>query len=150
MISQGHNDNGELIRDFYVEHAPVDLVCADDGLTRQEFKDECDINVLLAQYERTGVLPANRAPGEGQYLDLSDVPDLQKAFDIIQKAEAAFMTLPASVRKEFDNDAMRFVAFAEHPDHIDKMREWGLAPMPPEAPANPESQNPVPEATASK
>lgn len=150
MISQGQNANGELIRDFYVEHAPVDLVCADDGLTRQEFKDECDINVLLAQYERTGVLPANDRLGQGQYLDLTDVPDLQKAFQIIGQAEAAFMTLPASVRKEFDNDAMKFVAFAEDPGNIEKMRDWGLAPRPPEPPANPESQNPVVEASPAK
>lgn len=125
---QGLNTEGELIRDFYVKHEPVDLACTlEEGMTRQEFRDECDINVLMATYERNGSISHfNRM--QPQYLDVSDVPDLPQAIAVMQAAEAAFMTLPASVRREFDNNAVNFVEFAQQPSNLSKMREWGLAP----------------------
>lgn len=126
MIRQGVNSDGELLRDVYVEHDPVDLLFPDDGMTRQEFRDECDINVLMASYERGGVIShINRAAP--QYLDVSEVPDLQRSIAVMTAAETAFMTLPAKVRREFDNDPVSFVAFAQNSDNLPRLREWGLA-----------------------
>jgi len=128
MLKQGVNSNGECMRDFYVEHDPVDIDCSHDGMTRQEFAAECDINVLLDRYEKTGVLNHFNTR-EPLYLDLSDgVPDLMQAMDVLHRASDAFMTLPAKVRREFDQDALKFVAFAENPDNLPQLREWGLAP----------------------
>lgn len=146
MFKQGLNSDGELIRDVFVEHVAVDLECPDDGVTRQEFRDECDINVLMASYERTGVMQHfNRM--EPQYLDVSDVPDLAKALSMVASAEAAFMTLPARVRAEFDNSAVKFVEFAEKPENVSKMREWGLAApekVPPALKVDSEGKKPLP------
>lgn len=130
-MKQGCNSDGEVMSSMYVEHDPVDFVCADDGMTRQEFADECDINNILATYEKTGVL-SHVARGEPQYLDVSNVPDLAGAMAYMFDAEAAFMSLPAIVRREFDNDPLRFVEFAVDPANVERMREWGLA-----APAKP-------------
>lgn len=125
--TQGMNSVGEMMSDSFVHHDPVDLICDDDGMTRQEFKDECDINVLLAQYEKTGVLNHYNL-NDPQYLDVTDVPDLQRALAIYQSAETAFMSLPATVRRDFDNDPVKFADFAANPDNLDKMREYKLAP----------------------
>lgn len=101
------------------------------SLTRAEFAAECDINNIMAQYEKTGVISHIRA--EGRYLDLTDVPDLQRALTILADADAAFMSLPATVRREFDNDPAKFVTFAQDEANVERMREWGLAePLPPE------------------
>ena len=44
------------------------LDCGDESVTQQCFKDECDINILLAKFAVTGQLPENvRVP---QYVDL--------------------------------------------------------------------------------
>jgi len=103
------------------------------SLTRQEFADDADINTIMAQYERSGVIShVNNTPPA--YLDLTDVPDLQQSIDLIREAEGAFMSLPAVVRASFDNSAVKFVEFAQNPDNIEKMREWGLAPPPPAPP----------------
>lgn len=133
-MRQYTNDQGELYVDFveYPTEAEAirvrgDFNCADDGMTRQEFKDECDINVLLAQYEKNGTLPPLR-PGSPQYLDVSEIPNLQESLQLMREAEDAFMRLPASVRREFDNNAVEFVEFATDPANIGKLREWGLAP----------------------
>lgn len=133
---KGVNTNGEPLRDFYVEHDAAAFAEPEmlDGCTRQEFAEECDINVLLARYEKTGVLNHfNR--GEAAYLDLSEgVPDLMTAMAVLDKAQTAFMSLDARTRAEFDNDPVKFVQFAEDPANLERMREFGLAPP---APAEP-------------
>lgn len=101
--------------------------------TRQEFADDCDINKLMAQYEKSGILPTVNVAAP-RYLDVSDVPDLRSALDTLHEATTAFMTLPATVRREFDNDAMKFVEFAQNSENLPKMREWNLAPPLPPAP----------------
>ncbi|AXH77030.1 MAG: internal scaffolding protein [Microviridae sp.] len=101
--------------------------------TRQEFADDCDINIIMARYETTGVI-SHLNPAPPRYLDLTNVPDLATALLVMNDAEAAFMTLPAKVRREFDNDPVKFVEFAEKGENLAQMREWGLAPPAPVAP----------------
>lgn len=99
--------------------------------TRQEFAAECDINTIMAKYERTGVIN-HYNDGTPQYLDLVDTPsDLMSAMAVLHSAEEAFMRLPASVRKNFDNDVHDFITFAEDKENLEQMREWGLAPPAP-------------------
>lgn len=97
------------------------------SLTRQEFADECDINVIMAQYDKNGVV-SHMNPREPMYVDLSGVPNFREAMDMMISADKAFMSLPAKVRKEFDNDARKFVDFASDEANLEQMREWGLAP----------------------
>ncbi|QCQ84809.1 internal scaffolding protein [Blackfly microvirus SF02] len=101
------------------------------SLTRQEFLDECDINTIMAHYEANGVIShVNRAAP--QYIDLTTMPpDYQTALGLLAEAETAFMTLPATVRREFNNDPQEFVAFASDPENLPQMRTWGLAPPAP-------------------
>lgn len=97
------------------------------SMTRQEMADECDINNIMKRYERTGMVPGN--PNSlPQYLDLTVMPDdLMTAMNQMIDAENAFMSLPAVTRREFDNDAMRFVEYASNPENVERLREWGLA-----------------------
>jgi phage internal scaffolding protein len=118
----------------YVQHDPVDLDFPDDGMTKQEFAEECDINSLMARYQKTGMLPgSDRRP---MYGDFSNLPDFMEAQEILRSANEAFMALPAVVRRQFDNDPALFVAFAEDEKNIDQLRLWGLAEplVAPEAP----------------
>lgn len=117
----------------------------DVSLTRQEFKDECDINNLLRKYTEQGIPPALRV-GTPQYFDATDVPDFQTAMQVVIDAQEAFMKLPAAVRKELDNDPARFVEYAQDPENLPNMRKWGLAPPEkvPDAPMRVEVVNPPP------
>lgn len=110
----------------FVQHDPVDLDFPDDGMTRQEFAEECDINALMARYQKTGLLPQdpNRRPIYGEFADL---PSFMEAQQILMDANDAFMALPAVVRRQFENDPAKFVAFAEDEKNIDQLRVWGLA-----------------------
>jgi len=53
------------------EVEPVRVSFSEPGLTRQSFKDECDINRIVDQYTRTGLVPhvVRRSPQYG------DVPE---------------------------------------------------------------------------
>lgn len=100
------------------------------SMTRQEFMEECDINALMKRYEGHVIGgPGNLAPVVPVYVDWTQMPtDLMNYMDRMFEAENAFMTLPAVVRKEFDNSAAAFVEFAADPGNLDQMRSWGLAP----------------------
>lgn len=140
MRMQGVNNDGEPLSSAFVERMgsvfdPTVWYPEGPSLTRTEFADECDINILMDRYEQTTIPPANVNRMEPQYLDLVGTPDLQQSLQIMADATEAFMRLPAKVRREFDNDPTRFVAFAQSPDNIEQLREWGLAePLPVDPP----------------
>lgn len=70
--------------------------------TRQEFKDECDINILMKRWRRGGQIPP--APqGFNNYGDFTNVTSFFEATCQIREAEEAFNSLPARVRASFDN-----------------------------------------------
>lgn len=157
MRYQGTNSDGEFLSSAYVEidrTNPAFYVDFKDtiSLTRAEFADECDINNLMAQYEKTGLIPTHMNNNVPQYLDVTEIPDLQSAINHLNDATAAFMALPAVVRREFDNDAVKFVNFAQDPENLPQMRTWGLAPPEPipDAPQKVEVVNPSTESPASK
>lgn len=117
--------------DMYSARSPFRIEVAADihgpSKTRQEFADECDVNRIMARYDATGEFPF-KEPSAPVYYDFVGMPDLQGALSQLYDAEEAFMRLPAIVRKEFDNDPVRFVEFAQDGANIARMREWGLAP----------------------
>lgn len=117
------------------------------SMTRQEFADECDINVLMKKYEKTGLLPQNpdRPPF---YVDAFDLPSYQEAHNMMIAASAAFAALPASVRKEYDNDPAKFVAASENADNLDQFEKWGL--LSPEATAARKAAKEMQEADKAK
>ena len=119
----------------------VDCEEANDGKTRQEFRDESDINTLMKRYETTGIPPWVDDTGERRFLDVSDVPDFQSAMQIVIDAENAFMALSAQVRKEFENDPGNFLRYVEQAgsdeEKAKRLREWGLL-KPVEAPPAPQ------------
>lgn len=91
------------------------LACpADDKRTKDSFKDECDINYIMARYDRTGYLP-ELAARQPQYGDFTDVPTYLEAMNTVKVAETAFMGLPAAVRAECDNNPAVFLEKVQDP-----------------------------------
>lgn len=96
------------------------------GRTRQEFKDDADINLLLKRFGVTGKMPAPlKAP---QYGDFTQVDDFESAMNALLDARDRFDALPASIRDEFDNDPQEFLDFVQDPENEDEAREMGLIP----------------------
>lgn len=105
--------------------------------TKQEFKDDCDINRILSKYQRTGAL-SHFATYAGSYGDFSAC-DYQTAQNTLIRARQMFDALPSSVRNLVSTPA-GFLDFVQNPANQEKMRELGLmpskpVPVPPATPA---------------
>ncbi len=94
------------------------------SLAKQSFRDECDINNILRQFNVTGQLPANGV--QPQYGDFSGITDYQSALNAVMAAQDSFLQLPAKVRAKFDNDPALFVEFASDEANKDEMKALGL------------------------
>lgn len=132
MSKVNFQDGG--VFDFNKPHAPVSISDWEPSLARQEFQDECDINQIMMRFEK-GEAPSF-TPRVPLYLDLTEMPDtLQGTLNLLNEAAASFNSLPALVRREFENDPVLFVEFASDPANLEQLRTWGLAPPKPVEPA---------------
>lgn len=95
----------------------------DDGLTKQSFKDQCDINKMLTKAQQTGSISHLNKYPEATYGEFDGEFDLLTAHRRIEKAGEIFAELPSEVRSEFGNDPLKFVTFAGSPENNNKLRE---------------------------
>lgn len=100
------------------------LFCSDESFVQQCFAHECDINNILRNFERTGMLPDSR--GQAQYLDVSELTDYQSALNSVLYAQEAFDSLPAKVRERFANDPALLVDFVLDSNNRDECERLGL------------------------
>lgn len=94
-------------------------------MTKQSFKDECNINKIMEKFQRTGALThyARHAPTYG---DCTPV-ELSDALQMVINAEQMFADLPSSIRDRFNNDPEKFLEFVQNPENLEEMRKLGLA-----------------------
>lgn len=100
------------------------LVFTSPSRTKQSFRDECDINNILRQFNVTGQLPVGSV--QPQYGDFSGITDYQSALNAVMAAQDSFLALPAKVRAKFDNDPALFVDWASDEANKDEMKALGL------------------------
>lgn len=127
------------LRSFYVHNdAPRSQFHLDTGtirVTEQSHKAECDINTILKQYTRTGMLNHINASG-AQFAELPDQLDFQQALNTVMLAEAAFNDLPSKVRDRYSNSPSVFLSALSDPAQADFLREVGVL-KPASQPASP-------------
>lgn len=120
------------------------LSCPEPTRTEQSFREECDINTIVARFGVTGELPlTTKVPMQG---DFTTVVDYQTSLDMIRQADQAFAELPAAIRKRFGNDPSEYVEFVSDPANLDEVRKMGLA-RPESAPPAPVEVRVIPEPT---
>lgn len=111
----------------------VGKLCAtvnlDPSLTVQSFERDANLNNLVAKFGIKGV-PVHPMPL--RYGDFSDAPDLREALEIMREAKESFMSLPATVRRRFDNDPAELYAFLQDPSNLDEALRLGLVEKRPE------------------
>lgn len=93
--------------------------------TKQAFQAECDINNVMARFEKGGLLDhVNRF--RGVYGDFFDAEDYHTACNKVIAANEAFMALPAKVRQRFQNDPQQLLFFLEDPANRAEAEQLGL------------------------
>lgn len=119
-------------RNAYERKEHKGLTCETPSLTQQQFKEECDINNIIARYETTGLLtdplhPGTRMP---QFGDFSNVPDYLHAQTIIARTREAFEALPSKIRDRFDNDPAQMLEFLQDESNREEAVKLGFIDKP--------------------
>lgn len=136
------------VRHIYTERdrSETCFTSSQPSVTRQGFKDECDINVIMARYQATGVIDfVNKH--EGSFADVSAI-DFQTAQETVARARSAFNDLPSSLRERFENDPAQFLEFVQDDKNRAEAMELGL--LRPEAKLPPVPPPPAPPAPPSQ
>ena len=94
-----------------------------DGLTKQSFKDQCDINKMLKKAQTVGSIAHLAKYPEATYGEFDGEFDLLTAARKMERAGEIFAELPSEVRGEFGNNPLEFVAFAAKPENNARLRE---------------------------
>lgn len=93
--------------------------------TSQEDLKASDINNIMSYYKKTNVLPQTKN-AIAQYLDVSEIPTLEEAHQIMTDATMLFNQLPASVRKLVDNDATKLDSLLRDEKYTDFLIKEGV------------------------
>lgn len=128
----------EIIGEGRTQRIKVSTINEQPSMTQQAFKDDVDVNIILDRYMKTGELNLKRK--QGIYADVSQLPDLAKAVEVVQTAQKAFDALPSKIRFEFNNDPRILMQFLKDPKNKQRGIELGLFKAP-EVSSQPESKD---------
>lgn len=117
-------DSNRYIRSAYGPRLRLEMHFPPEGKTKQSFKDECDVNRIMARYLATGELPnLNALPP--QYLDVTEM-DFQEHQNFIAEANSMFNQLPSAIRARFENNPGAFLDFCSQEKNRPELAEMGL------------------------
>jgi len=94
------------------------------SMTKQHFKDECDVNQIVGRFQATGELP-NVSELPPQFLDVTEM-DFQAHQNFIAEAHTMFSELPSALRAQFENSPAKFLDFCSHEKNRPELAEMGL------------------------
>lgn len=101
--------------------------------TQQHYKDQANINNILAKWHKSGIDP-RRTGRKSMYVDHRDLPkDYETALQKVMAAEDTFDHLPSSIRNKFNNNVQAMIDFAKDPKNLEEGIKIGLfePPKPP-------------------
>lgn len=98
------------------------------SMTHQSFKDECDINVIVARCMKTGYLvdPLTASTRQPLYGDFVSASDFQEAQNLLADSIDRFESLPSALRARFSNDPALLLSFLEDPSNRQEAIKLGL------------------------
>lgn len=131
---------------FYTRYNPppkVSVKFSKPTLTQQQFKQECDINNIIASVDSAGVVNnplwnGTRRPLYGDFSSIQDMDYLQ-AQNTFLDASARFMELPAKVRQQFNNNPAELLAYLQGNPPVEELAKLGFADIPAKVESSPRS-----------
>lgn len=126
-------------------------LCREESMTKQEFRDEVDINTIINRFLKTGEPPPMPLPEH--FVDITSRLSFKEISEELAAANAAFYKLPARIREQSNNSPSTWadnVAKAIRKRDGEALQELGLsidvrAPEEPDQPATPSGGTPAPE-----
>ena len=113
---------------FFTKYAPRKhefSPCGGKSMTDPQYKDECDVNKILAKY---GCIPDHMKRATPlSYGDVSECGDFGEMLEKVRHGQEKFMELPSDVRARFGNDPVAFFDFVSDERNLEEMVKLGLA-----------------------
>jgi phage internal scaffolding protein len=103
----------------------IKLTLDSKQITDQSDLKASDINNIMRQYAKTGVLP-NLKDRVAQYIDNTQIPSYMEALEQIQGAKEMFLELPSNLRKMMDNNPNNLEKFIKDPENEDICLKYGI------------------------
>ncbi|QXP44236.1 MAG: internal scaffolding protein [Arizlama microvirus] len=98
--------------------------------TDQSFAKMVNVNEIVAKFKKTGQI-THLAKNAGKYADVSNITDLHESLIKVQEAQNTFLTLPAYIRKQFNNNPQEMIAFLQDPKNDEQAVQMGLKTLNP-------------------
>lgn len=105
------------------------------SLTQQQFAYETDLNNIVdknmqfkdpAFLTKLQLMHSTKGKVDPIYGDFSDVPDYKAAKDALINSKKQFDTLPAAIRKRFDNNPLKLLEFVNDEANYDEGVKLGI------------------------
>lgn len=122
--------NEQLKTKLTKKHKRVQLKFNQPSLTKQEYKQETDINFIINRFKQTGELPPVTRPP--LYADVSNIPDFHAMHEKVRLAQESFNALPADLRAKFHNDPHEMLEWAKDPKNYENAVNTGILQKPEE------------------
>ncbi len=106
------------------KHKVVTQIGDNEAPAKQSFKDECDINMIMAKYQKTGTL--SHLATHGSRYGFATSKDFRDCMETVKEAEALFAALPSAVRRKFGESPHSFLRFCENPENRTEAAMLGL------------------------
>lgn len=122
-IKTGHGN-----RDRVQVHFP------EPTMAKQSFREECDINHIMAKFQKTGVIDSQslRDSAFGEFPEI----DFRQSMEIVRQGRESFDLLPSSIRQRFANDPAEFLDFLQDEKNGPEAIRMGLIADPDAEPAD--------------
>lgn len=114
----------------FAPHEPV-------SLTKQSFRDETNVNNIVARYQSTGTIE-HVNQHEARYGYASGL-QYREAIELTREGDKMFADLPSSTRNYFNNDTSTFLEWVQDPENAARIDAEGLVTH-----DNPEGKDPLP------
>lgn len=95
------------------------------GRTKQSFRDEVNVNTIVAKARKTGLLTYVN-PRKPFYGDVSGLRSYQESLAIVRQADEMFMRMSGEIRARFSNDPYKMIAFLQDKRNLDEAVRLGM------------------------
>ncbi|UYD39249.1 MAG: internal scaffolding protein [Wigfec virus K19_177] len=103
----------------------IQIDCSEPQITDQSYKKASDINTIMKQYQKTGLL-LEPMKAFSKYVDNTQAIPLEDAHRLLYEAKELFYQLPSALRKQMDNDPVQLESFLSNPENHDQLIKFGL------------------------
>lgn len=120
----GESTTDPDMRNFCQRPGRIDKDGNPEYFTEQNHKKECDVNLIIKKYDRTGLIE-HVSRFEAKYGDMTGF-DFKTMQDKVKNMENIFGQLPAEIRKRFANTPEKLLEFMEDENNRPEAIKLGL------------------------